>query len=54
MIRVGNIINGAFLIFAGVWGYIYLTDAAYIIYLATYIGCVLAVRTANAPNRNSP
>lgn len=39
VIRVGNIINGAFLIFAGVWGYIYLTDAAYIIYLATYIGC---------------
>lgn len=38
IIRVCNILNGGFLIFAGVWGYINLTDAAYIIYLATYIG----------------
>ena len=37
-IRVANIINGGFLIFSGVWGYIYITDAIYIVYLASYVG----------------
>lgn len=38
LIRVCNIINGGLLIFSGVWGYIYITDAVYIFYLASYVG----------------
>jgi len=40
IIRFANIINGGFLIFAGVWGYLNLDNAIYVIYLATYLGCV--------------
>lgn len=36
--RVCNIINGALLILAGVYGYINVTKGIYVVYLASYVG----------------